>query len=686
MTGPRDLPPVDALAAQVGAPRAVAVAAARAVLAERRAELLQGATGDADLGERARAWAQEAERPRLRRVLNATGVIVHTNLGRAPLAAAARAAVARATEGYSNLELDLDTGARGSRHDHVAGLLCELTGAEAAIAVNNCAGATLLAAAALAGPDREVIVSRGQLVEIGGGFRVPDVIAQAGARLVEVGTTNRTRRADYERAIGADTGAILRAHPSNFRQLGFVQEVEIEELCELGVPVIDDVGSGVLGDELELLREEPAVRRSVRAGAALVCFSGDKLLGGPQAGVIVGRTDAVAAARAHPLARALRLDKLGLAALEATLQLYRDPHVAPARDPGAGDADRRRAGVARARGAAGGGDRRGGDRRRRDGAGRRRRAPAAGAARPGGRGRAAGRRRRRAGRAAARRRPARRRPDRGRAAAARPAHAGRRRDPARRPRVPMTTLGTAGHIDHGKTALVRALTGVDTDRLPEERERGISIALGYAPLTLPSGRTLSVVDVPGHERFVRTMVAGATGIDLYLMTVAADDGVMPQTREHAAVLAALGVEIGAVAITKADLADPERAAAEAAALLPGTEVVAVSARTGAGLDALRAALDRAAARAPDRADSDGGLRVHVDRVFTIRGSGTVVTGTLWSGSVGRGDEVTIQPAGLRARVRGGARSTTRWSTAPTPAGAWRSTSAASHATRSRAAT
>jgi L-seryl-tRNA(Ser) seleniumtransferase len=173
-----------------------------------------------------------------------------------------------------------------------------------------------------------VIVSRGQLVEIGGGFRVPEVIAQAGARLVEVGTTNRTRRADYARAIGDATGAILRAHASNFRQLGFVQEVEIEELCELGVPVIDDVGSGVLADDLDLLRDEPPVRRSVRAGAALVCFSGDKLVGGPQAGLMVGRADAIAAARAHPLARALRLDKLGLAALEATLQLYRDPERA----------------------------------------------------------------------------------------------------------------------------------------------------------------------------------------------------------------------------------------------------------------------------------------------------------------------------------------------------------------------
>jgi L-seryl-tRNA(Ser) seleniumtransferase len=324
----RGLPPVDVLAAQVDAPRPIALAAARAVLAERRRELLAGETGEVDLAGRAREWAARAGAPRLRRVLNATGVIVHTNLGRAPLADDAREAVARAAAGYSNLELDLETGARGSRHDHVEELLCALTGAEAAIAVNNCAGATLLAASALAGPGREVIVSRGQLVEIGGGFRVPDVIAQAGARLVEVGTTNRTRRSDYARALGDATGAILRAHPSNFRQLGFVQEVEIEELCELGVPVIDDVGSGVLADELEVLREEPPVRRSVRAGAALVCFSGDKLLGGPQAGLMVGRADAVAAARAHPLARALRLDKLGLAALAATLQLYRDPERA----------------------------------------------------------------------------------------------------------------------------------------------------------------------------------------------------------------------------------------------------------------------------------------------------------------------------------------------------------------------
>jgi selenocysteine-specific elongation factor len=214
------------------------------------------------------------------------------------------------------------------------------------------------------------------------------------------------------------------------------------------------------------------------------------------------------------------------------------------------------------------------------------------------------------------------------------------------------TLGTAGHIDHGKTALVRALTGVDTDRLPQERERGISIELGYAALDLPSGRRLSVVDVPGHERFVRTMVAGATGVDLFLMVVAADDGVMPQTREHAAVLAGLGVEHGVVAVTKSDVADPARASAEAAELLPGAEVVACSARSGEGVDAVRAALDRVAHELPGRADAGDEPVLHVDRVFTIKGAGTVVTGTLWSGALAKGDEVVLLPSRRTARVRG----------------------------------
>jgi L-seryl-tRNA(Ser) seleniumtransferase len=261
-------------------------------------------------------------------VVNATGVIVHTNLGRAPLAAAAIDALAEVASGYSNLEYDLAGGRRGSRQEHVEALLRTLTGAEAATVVNNCAAAVLLGAAALAG-GRELIVSRGQLIEIGGSFRIPEVVSQSGARLVEVGTTNRTRLTDYERAIGPETGAILRAHPSNFRTVGFTEEVAIEDLCELGrragVAVIDDAGSGALAGGVPELADEPAVPRSVSAGCALVCFSGDKLLGGPQAGVIVGSHEAVESCRRHPLARPLRPDKLQLAALEATLRLYRHP-------------------------------------------------------------------------------------------------------------------------------------------------------------------------------------------------------------------------------------------------------------------------------------------------------------------------------------------------------------------------
>ena len=323
----RTLPPVHELAQALDAPHALAVAAARAAIDERRSAVLAGAASGGDLVPRARELLAELELVSLRRVINATGVILHTNLGRAPMAAAAREAVRRVAEGYSNLEFDLESGERGSRHAHVEALLCELTGAEAAIAVNNGAGAVLLAAAALAGPGRAIVVARGQLVEIGGGFRIPEVIVQSGARLVEVGTTNRTRIGDYERALKAhdDVAAIMRVHQSNFRTVGFVEEVAVEALCELGVPVIDDIGSGWLAPEAAAEVDEPAIGASVAAGAALVCCSGDKLLGGPQAGLIVGRREAVAAARRHPLARALRIDKLSLAALDATLRLYRDP-------------------------------------------------------------------------------------------------------------------------------------------------------------------------------------------------------------------------------------------------------------------------------------------------------------------------------------------------------------------------
>ncbi len=296
--------------------------AAREAIEEERRRLSEGEPpGEVTADARGRMAA--LTRPSLRRVLNASGVIVHTNLGRAPLPEAAVAAALEAAAGYSNLEFDLGSGERGSRQAHVEDLVRELTGAEAALVVNNCAAAVLLAAAALAG-GREMVVSRGQLVEIGGSFRIPEVVAQSGARLREVGTTNRTRRSDYELALGPDTGAILRVHPSNFRTVGFVEEPEIEELCSLGVPVIDDAGSGALAEAVPELAGEPGIRRSVAAGCAVTCFSGDKLLGGPQAGLMAGTREAVERCRSHPLARAVRIDKLSLAALEAVLRLHRD--------------------------------------------------------------------------------------------------------------------------------------------------------------------------------------------------------------------------------------------------------------------------------------------------------------------------------------------------------------------------
>ena len=322
----RDLPSVDELAHAVDDP--LAVDAARAVLARAREEICAGGA-PGDLVDRLRAELESARAPSLRRVLNATGVIVHTNLGRAPLAPEALARVAEAAGGYSNLELDLTAGARGSRQDHVAALLRRLTGAEAALVVNNNAAAVLLALAALA-EGREVVVSRGELVEIGDGFRIPDVLARSGARLVEVGTTNRTRAGDYERAIGPETAVLLRVHQSNFRVVGFTELPQLSEVAAIadrhGLPLVDDLGSGVLAE----IPGEPSAKESLQAGADLVCFSGDKLLGGPQAGIVVGRADLVERLRRHPLQRALRADKLTLAALEGTLHLHVD---APSRIP-----------------------------------------------------------------------------------------------------------------------------------------------------------------------------------------------------------------------------------------------------------------------------------------------------------------------------------------------------------------
>jgi L-seryl-tRNA(Ser) seleniumtransferase len=311
----RDLPSVDELARQSDDP--LAVEAARKVVARAREQIQQG-DEPGDLVALLQDELGAARVPHLRRVINATGVIVHTNLGRAPLAEAALDRVREIARGYSNLEYDLAAGGRGSRQEHVADSLRRLTGAEAALVVNNNAAAVMLALAALA-EGREVLVSRGELIEIGDGFRIPDVLERSGARLREVGTTNRTRAADYEAAIGPETAVLLRVHQSNFRVVGFTAQASLRELADLArrhdLPLVDDLGSGALID----LGDEPTARASLAAGADLVCFSGDKLLGGPQAGIVVGRADLVERLRRHPLQRALRADKLTLAALEGTL-------------------------------------------------------------------------------------------------------------------------------------------------------------------------------------------------------------------------------------------------------------------------------------------------------------------------------------------------------------------------------
>ena len=320
----RDLPSVDELARTIDDP--LAVEAARIVLARAREEI-QAGSDPGDLQTRLADELGAARAPRLRRALNATGVIVHTNLGRAPLSEAALERVREVGRGYSNLEYDLSAGTRGSRQDHVAGILRRLTGSEAALVVNNNAAAVLLALAALA-EGRDVLVSRGELIEIGDGFRIPDVLARSGARLVEVGTTNRTRAADYEEAIGPETAVLLRVHQSNFRLVGFTELPSVADLAKVaqrhGLPLVDDLGSGAIAR----IEDEPLVRESLQAGADLVCFSGDKLLGGPQAGIVVGRAELVERLRRHPLQRAVRADKLTLAALEGTLALYLDPERA----------------------------------------------------------------------------------------------------------------------------------------------------------------------------------------------------------------------------------------------------------------------------------------------------------------------------------------------------------------------
>ncbi len=329
----RSLPSVDRLIgnlllASPATPHTLLVNAARLTLSKARARVAAGEQPPTVDGLVTEATAElgRLATPSLRSVINATGVILHTNLGRAPVSGAASIAMAEIASSYSNLELDLMTGERGSRADHLRELLREVTGADDGLAVNNNASALLLALSAIA-TGREAVVSRGQAVEIGGGFRIPDVMKQSGARLVEVGTTNRTYVSDYAEAIGPNTALLLRVHPSNFRVEGFVHSVGVAEMVELarnaGVMVLDDVGSGLLLDPKPFgLSDEPMVQTSVGAGSDVVCFSGDKLLGGPQAGLIVGRKGAIDAIRRHPLARAVRIDKVSLAGLEATLRHY----------------------------------------------------------------------------------------------------------------------------------------------------------------------------------------------------------------------------------------------------------------------------------------------------------------------------------------------------------------------------
>lgn len=321
-------------------PREVVKDALREALDEARGDLLSGRREDAPSVEavvdRAAELLARAAAPSLRPVINATGVVIHTGLGRAPLAAAAVEAL-RAAGGYCNLEVRLDAAERGRRDEHVAELLCRVTGAEAATVVNNNAGAILLVLAELA-RGRKVVVSRGQLIEIGGSFRLPDIMAQSGCMLVEVGTTNRTHLPDYERALDDDTAALLVAHHSNYRIVGFQAEPDLKDLAELahrhGLLLLHDLGSGALVDLGRFgVAREPMAQDSLAAGADIVCFSTDKMLGGPQGGAILGRTDLIARLRRNPLARALRVDKLCLAALEATLRLYLDEITALAQVP-----------------------------------------------------------------------------------------------------------------------------------------------------------------------------------------------------------------------------------------------------------------------------------------------------------------------------------------------------------------
>ncbi len=672
--------------------RPLVLDALREALAGAREAALQAGRavpGEAALLDDAAARLAAGSRPSLRPVLNLTGTVLHTNLGRAPLPPEAVSSVAAVAAGASNLEFSLAAGRRGDRDDHVEAQLCRLTGAEAATVVNNNAAAVLLVLSTLARA-REVVVSRGELIEIGGAFRMPEIMESAGCVLREVGTTNRTHGRDFERAIHEATGLVFKVHKSNYEISGFTTEVAERDLARIaharGVPFAVDLGSGSLADLSAFgLPHEPTPAECLAAGADLVTFSGDKLLGGPQAGLIVGRADLVARLKSNPLKRALRCDKMTIAALSEVLRLYGDPARVARRLPALAllsrPRRRDRGGGGRAAAPASRGARRArpgrpdrvpepdrqrrpagrppAERRARDLAARTRRCEAAAFRRPHPRRPACARH--------ARDRPHREGP--GDPRPALPDRAGRPCEPASGPPddplrhgggpgVRSALVGVVGHVDHGKTSLVRALTGTETDRLAEEKARGLSIVLGFAVLRGEASE-IDLIDMPGHERFVRAMISGATGIDAVLVAVDAGEGIKPQTVEHIEIASLVGVSRGVVALTKCDVAPARRVsevAREVEALcrdagLAIAATVETSAVSGRGIGELAAALE-GLAEEPAEPPADAALYLPIDRSFSVRGFGTVVTGTLRGGALAVGSEVEVAPGGRRAEVRG----------------------------------
>ena len=648
------------------------VNAARAVVDDERTRLAAGkaARSTAALGAEAVARIEAFGGAGPLSVINATGVIVHTNLGRAPWPAGVAASTAALASRYLLLEFDRETGRRGARVRTAEEHLIALTGAEDAFVTNNNAAAVALAVG-LAGRGG-VVVSRGELVEIGGGVRIPEIIRRAGAKLIEVGTTNRTRAVDFEAPLAEGRAkAVLRVHPSNFTMTGFTEAPDPAEVAGIahrhGAIVIDDLGSGALLDTAAYgLAHEPLPGERLAAGSDIVTFSGDKLVGGPQAGLVVGRADLIARMRRDPLARAMRPDKSTLAAVALTVGLYRAGRAVEAipvwrmiatpadelraRAEALAATTGSRAAVVELRSTVGGGSVPGetlpsfglalGARSAN--------APAGGAA-P-----------RRAGS---------HRADRGRPRGPRPADGrtrGRRRPrrghhPGPRPTGMTVVIGTAGHIDHGKTTLLRALTGIDADRLPEEQRRGMTIDVGYAHLAFDDGTELDFVDVPGHDKLVGNMLVGAGEIDAALLVVAADDGPRAQTLEHLALLDALGIRDGIAVVTKIDAVEDARrddVVAAVRALLARTSlgaapVLAASSADGTGIEAVRAALrrvsDAVAARRLGSVARPPSLAI--DRVFTIKGRGTVVTGTLRGGTLDRGASLRVVPGDREVRAR-----------------------------------